>query len=214
MPACGAAKPPRAGAKPPCGCACAAEATTSSAAGTARRSLSVLDTCASATGDDLHALACGKVLPAALHYGDGLPVIQAHDDFLAVLRRTVVLNRVAGEAAADGAEDRRGAAAGTMADSAAEQAADSRARESSDRRLVAIDVDRPHADDASILHSLDAARFARAVILRTKRRAGGGERDGGSEQCCNDHAFHESLPFVVSGLFDGQAHSTPSGTPP
>ena len=36
-----------------------------------------------------------------MHHRDGLPVIQAHDDLLAVLRRAVAFDRVAGETAAD-----------------------------------------------------------------------------------------------------------------
>src|SRR5258708_6634456 len=82
-------------------------------------------------------------------------------------------------------------AGGAMGDRAAEQAADGRGRERSDGRVVAIDVDRPHADDASILHSLDAARFARAVVLRPESCAAGCERDRGDEDGCNEDAFHE-----------------------
>src|SRR5882672_4562861 len=123
-PACRSPPPCGSPPKPPCAWACAPNATKTSAIGSrrVRIRLGVLDTRASASGDDLHPLAGGEVLPAALHHGDGLPVVEAHDDFFAVLRRAVAFDRVAGEAAADRAEDRARRAAAAVADGAAEKA--------------------------------------------------------------------------------------------
>jgi len=71
---------------------------------------------------------CFEALRAALHHGDGGSAVKAHDELLAVLRSGVVLDRVAGNAAADRAEDGGYPAPVAVAYAVAEQAAYHRAR--------------------------------------------------------------------------------------
>src|SRR5467141_4587810 len=97
-------------------------------AAAAPRVLCVLDARAPRARQHAHALTCFEALRAALHHGDGSSAVKAHDELLAVLRGGVVLDRVAGNAAADRAEDGGYPAPVAVAYAVAEQAAYDRAR--------------------------------------------------------------------------------------
>src|SRR6266481_1672624 len=123
-------------------------------------SLSVLDARPLGARQHAHALACFEALRAALHHGDGGSAVKAHDDLLAVLRGGVVLDRVAGNAAANRAEDGGYPAPVAVAYAVAEQAADRRARYGPHAPMILVEPHRTHALDGSVGHALDAARLA------------------------------------------------------
>src|SRR5712664_1070520 len=151
-------------------------------------SLSVLDARAPRARQDAHALACFEALRAALHDGDGGSAVKAHDELLAILRSGVVLDRVAGNAAADRAEDGGYPAPVAVAYAVAEQAADRRARYGSHRSVVLVEPHRTHALDGSVGHALDAARLAIAIILRGEARAAPYAE---KHDCDDEQVFHD-----------------------
>src|SRR5882762_269723 len=154
--------------------------------------LSVLDARAPRARQHAHALACFEALRAALHHGDGGSAVKAHDELLAILRSGVVLDRVAGNAAADRAEDGGYPAPVAVAYAVAEQAADRRARDGSHRSVILVEPHRTHALDGSVGHALDAAGLAIAITLRGEARAAPGTR-----QCrCSEHGGSETLLHV------------------
>src|SRR5438445_6390088 len=146
-------------------------------------SLSVLDARPLGARQHAHALTCFEALRAALHHRDRGSAVKAHDELLAVLRAGVVLDRVAGNATADRAEDSGYPAPVAVAYAVAEQAANRRARYGSHRSVVLVEPHGAHALDGPIGHTLDAARLAIAIILQGEARAASGNR-----QCrCSEH---------------------------
>src|SRR5882762_265903 len=107
--------------------------------------LDALDASAARSAQDLHAIAGPQLGRAALHHGDSRAVVQAHGDLLRLVLRHAMLDRIAGKAAADGAEHRADATAGAVADLAAENAADRRAGDRAHGRAVFIDMHGSHA---------------------------------------------------------------------
>src|SRR5467141_659321 len=171
-------------------------------AAAAPRLLCVLDARAPGARQHAHALTCFEALRAALHHGDGGPAVKAHDELLAVLRGGVVLDRVAGNATADRAEDGGYPAPVAVAYAVAEQAAYDRARRGPHARVILVEPHRTHALDGSVGHALNAARLAVAVILRGEARAAPGNR----QSRCSEHGGSQTL-FHVGFRFTAPAKS-------
>src|SRR5258706_2174261 len=156
--------------------------------------LGVLDARAPGAREDSGALACLEALRARLHHGDRGSGVEAHDDLLAVLLGGAMLDGVAGETAADRAEDGSHRAAGPARERAAEQAADRRARHGTDGRVILAEPRGAHALDGPVGDAFRDARLAVAVVLRPVARAARGNRQRRSGK----HGERECLSHLKS----------------